>query len=193
MTCVWRKGWDSNPRWSCPHGGFQDRCLKPLGHPSRRIRYDLRRGSDRRQQAGSHERLRATLRRSEYAVGKPSRSFPNPACQVRREPLEARQPRCAPAAAAVQAPVAQLDRAPDYESGGQRFESFRARQFTNNCNELATGDDAVAEYRALISSRGTAPGTAFATLPTFLNRPVVRLGRPRSAPRPAPSRARTSC
>ncbi len=28
-----------------------------------------------------------------------------------------------------QAPVAQLDRAPDYESGGQRFESFRARQF----------------------------------------------------------------
>ena len=26
-----------------------------------------------------------------------------------------------------QAPVAQLDRAPDYESGGQRFESFRAR------------------------------------------------------------------
>ncbi len=30
----WRKGWDSNPRWSFPHGGFQDRCLKPLGHPS---------------------------------------------------------------------------------------------------------------------------------------------------------------
>ena len=30
----WRKRWDSNPRWSCPHGGFQDRCLKPLGHPS---------------------------------------------------------------------------------------------------------------------------------------------------------------
>jgi hypothetical protein len=29
-----RKGWDSNPRWACTHGGFQDRCLKPLGHPS---------------------------------------------------------------------------------------------------------------------------------------------------------------
>ena len=28
------------------------------------------------------------------------------------------------------APVAQLDRAPDYESGGRRFESFRARQLT---------------------------------------------------------------
>ena len=30
----WRKGWDSNPRWAFTHGGFQDRCLKPLGHPS---------------------------------------------------------------------------------------------------------------------------------------------------------------
>ena len=27
-----------------------------------------------------------------------------------------------------EAPVAQLDRAPDYESGGQEFESLRARQ-----------------------------------------------------------------
>jgi hypothetical protein len=27
-------GWDSNPRWTCAHAGFQDRCLKPLGHPS---------------------------------------------------------------------------------------------------------------------------------------------------------------
>jgi hypothetical protein len=31
----WRKGWDSNPRYPCRHAGFQDRCLKPLGHPSR--------------------------------------------------------------------------------------------------------------------------------------------------------------
>src|SRR6201989_1096869 len=29
-----RKGWDSNPRYPCGHAGFQDRCLKPLGHPS---------------------------------------------------------------------------------------------------------------------------------------------------------------
>jgi hypothetical protein len=28
----------------------------------------------------------------------------------------------------TRAPVAQLDRAPDYESGGQEFESLRARQ-----------------------------------------------------------------
>jgi hypothetical protein len=30
----------------------------------------------------------------------------------------------------AQAPVAQLDRAPDYESGGQEFESLRARQLS---------------------------------------------------------------
>src|SRR4029077_13481579 len=34
---IWRKEWDSNPRWACVHGGFQDRCLKPLGHPSIRL------------------------------------------------------------------------------------------------------------------------------------------------------------
>src|SRR6478609_7474757 len=41
-----------------------------------------------------------------------------------------RRPYVAPSAwqRQVFAPVAQLDRAPDYESGGQRFESFRARQ-----------------------------------------------------------------
>ena len=27
-------GGDSNPRWAFAHAGFQDRCLKPLGHPS---------------------------------------------------------------------------------------------------------------------------------------------------------------
>ena len=31
-------------------------------------------------------------------------------------------------AAILRAPLAQLDRAPDYESGGQEFESLRARQ-----------------------------------------------------------------
>ena len=30
----WRTGWDSNPRYAYTYGGFQDRCLKPLGHPS---------------------------------------------------------------------------------------------------------------------------------------------------------------
>ena len=35
------------------------------------------------------------------------------------------------------APVAQLDRAPDYESGGQRFESFRARHLTIRNNHFS--------------------------------------------------------
>src|SRR5579884_3110457 len=25
----WRRGWDSNPRWGCPHIGFRDRRLQP--------------------------------------------------------------------------------------------------------------------------------------------------------------------
>ncbi len=29
----WREEWDSNPRASCPANGFQDRRLRPLGHP----------------------------------------------------------------------------------------------------------------------------------------------------------------
>ena len=30
----WRRGRDSNPRGACTPGGFQDRCLQPLGHLS---------------------------------------------------------------------------------------------------------------------------------------------------------------
>jgi hypothetical protein len=33
---LWRKGWDSNPRYRFRHAGFQDQFLKPLGHPSNR-------------------------------------------------------------------------------------------------------------------------------------------------------------
>jgi hypothetical protein len=33
----WRRGRDSNPRGTCIPGGFQDRCLQPLGHLSRAI------------------------------------------------------------------------------------------------------------------------------------------------------------
>ena len=31
----WRRGWDSNPRGTFIPAGFQDRCLQPLGHPSK--------------------------------------------------------------------------------------------------------------------------------------------------------------
>ena len=37
---LWRKGWDSNPRMSCPIAGFQDQCFQPLSHPS--ILYGIR-------------------------------------------------------------------------------------------------------------------------------------------------------
>ena len=30
----WRSGWDSNPRYTFAYGGFQDHCLRPLGHRS---------------------------------------------------------------------------------------------------------------------------------------------------------------
>jgi hypothetical protein len=45
--------------------------------------------------------------------GRPSLRIDFPNCVIDKE---------------AQAPVAQLDRAPDYESGGQEFESLRARQ-----------------------------------------------------------------
>ena len=38
----WRMGWDSNPRRACTLAGFQDRCLKPLGHPSNQLAQPLR-------------------------------------------------------------------------------------------------------------------------------------------------------
>ena len=30
----WRMGWDLNPRLAFTNAGFQDRCIKPLCHPS---------------------------------------------------------------------------------------------------------------------------------------------------------------
>jgi hypothetical protein len=53
------------------------------------------------------------------------------------------------------APVAQLDRAPDYESGGWEFESLRARHSfkRNQCNLAATVSTDLARFRL-------APGVA---------------------------------
>src|SRR6266700_8144402 len=48
------------------------------------------------------------------------------------------------------APVAQLDRAPDYESGGQEFESLRARHFGT---KLSTPKAAVFALEAATSVR----------------------------------------
>ena len=50
------------------------------------------------------------------------------ACNAGGRPIRCRQPCGEPSPLRHQAPVAQLDRAPDYESGGRGFESCRARQ-----------------------------------------------------------------
>src|SRR5688572_2909654 len=31
---VWRRGWDSNPRYACAYSGFRDRRVQPLCHLS---------------------------------------------------------------------------------------------------------------------------------------------------------------
>src|SRR5262245_10631979 len=31
---LWRRGWDSNPRYACTHNGFRDRPDRPLRHLS---------------------------------------------------------------------------------------------------------------------------------------------------------------
>jgi hypothetical protein len=50
------------------------------------------------------------------------------------------------------APVAQLDRAPDYESGGRRFESFRARHKLNNLAAFIVGANRFGYHRATTMS-----------------------------------------
>lgn len=46
-------------------------------------------------------------------------------------PIEGSNPSLSANSTLEDAPVAQLDRVPDYESGGRRFESSRARQISN--------------------------------------------------------------
>src|SRR5580692_1707644 len=52
------------------------------------------------------------------------------ACQYPLKPIAKARAKCRYIARPTRkAPVAQLDRAPDYESGGQEFESLRARHY----------------------------------------------------------------
>ena len=34
-TDIWRRGWDSNPRYPQGYNGFRDRPVRPLRHPSK--------------------------------------------------------------------------------------------------------------------------------------------------------------
>ena len=51
---IWRRGWDSNPRYSCPYTAFPVPHLRPLGHPSRDK--DPHRGTARPSGAGALRR-----------------------------------------------------------------------------------------------------------------------------------------
>ena len=69
----------------------------------------------------------------------------------RRRGDDSNAPFCrAPLGPTDEAPVAQLDRAPDYESGGQEFESLRARHFGT---KLVTPKPAVFALEAATSGR----------------------------------------
>ena len=65
---------------------------------------------------------------------------------------------CRSSSSTRSAPVAQLDRAPDYESGGQRFESFRARHFLTRgsclrCDAVPSGGGARPSRRHVSASK----------------------------------------
>src|SRR6185295_13664182 len=78
----------------------------------------------------SHRERSAGLGRANRVILRPepkASTFAKPLPMAGQTDSYARFPRVR-FPAAESAPVAQLDRAPDYESGGQRFESVRARQ-----------------------------------------------------------------
>ena len=54
-------------------------------------------------------------------------------------PIEGSNPSLSASRTLEDAPVAQLDRVPDYESGGRRFESSRARQILNPFSFMRAG------------------------------------------------------
>ena len=91
-----------------------------------------RRASGQRTPCGFHSagrRRRVTHRpRRQNDVSGRGR-LPSRKCQATSAPSDAS---ASHEVAAALAPVAQLDRAPDYESGGQRFESFRARHLLHD-------------------------------------------------------------
>src|ERR1700756_2655525 len=72
---------------------------------------------------------------------------PEPLAMARFRDLQKMYPECMrhrralrPEMSAKNAPVAQLDRAPDYESGGQEFESLRARHSINDLERIHPPD-----------------------------------------------------
>ena len=76
--------------------------------------------------------------------------------------------------AAGQAPVAQLDRAPDYGSGGWEFESSRARHFGSKLGTPPAAVRAPAAAR-IFRSAANAPGTSVTPTPNRAS--IATVGR----------------
>src|SRR5664279_3488314 len=65
--------------------------------------------------------------------------------------------------ATVSAPVAQLDRAPDYESGGREFESLRVRHSRRSADSASC----LMEHRCSLAHGGAQLGQASSRGPTI--------------------------
>ena len=136
-----RRGRDSNPRTSCPVSGFQDRCIRPLCHPSGDgfiVGFTLRRAGRGGRVAEGTRLLSEYGAESSIAGSNPALSAPPPSSTVAR--LGGRA-----------APVAQLDRASVYGTEGQRFESSRAR-FWNPAGRQGYSPSLTAQ-RVIVASR----------------------------------------
>ena len=114
-----------------------------LGRPRRQRREGALRRRSRRASSGSGEEGEADGS-SPLPMRAPAPATPASAGAGRG--LRALRP--CPYVAASRAPVAQLDRAPDYESGGRRFESFRARHFPTSHDSMRRGFAPAARYRS---------------------------------------------
>ena len=146
---IWSGRRDSNPRPQPWQG-----CALPLSY----TRIHARR--HHRQRCMPHH---ADGCKQEYqAVGVRSDTRPAPAktlYPVERPGMAFRHAKrtragIVPVPVSRKAPVAQLDRAPDYESGGQEFESLRARHLVRICEHSA--DDATST-RIIRSVRSLRP------------------------------------
>ena len=66
----WRRGWDSNPRYSCPYTAFPVPHLRPLGHPSTRFRRPRRYSVRRKWRRGEDLNPRGTYAPIRFRVGR---------------------------------------------------------------------------------------------------------------------------
>ncbi len=124
QACAWE---DGRPRRAGTRvGADMNRAAGAVGgrppRPPRRRRGGRRRADPASRWACGHDGIGPPPLRGRKCVRGRSRDLPGG-----EEPFRERLRRRGHPEPSRQAPVAQLDRAPDYESGGQEFESLRAR------------------------------------------------------------------